>query len=79
MAILTLYNERVGDVVELMWYSYSNTADRSGTVDDLRLLVIHYAACVVEDLIQSAQFQTLLEDIGQLARDLVEQMLKRLD
>ncbi|KAJ9653420.1 hypothetical protein H2201_009145, partial [Coniosporium apollinis] len=79
LAIFTLYNERVGDVVELMRYSYSNTADRSGTIDDLRLLVVHYAACVVEDLIQSAQFQSLLADIGQLARDLVGQMLKRLD
>jgi hypothetical protein len=40
----------VGDVVNLPRYSYLNTPDRLGSIDDLRFLVIHYAACVVEDL-----------------------------
>lgn len=75
----TLYDERVGDIVNLMRYSYSNTADCVGYIDDLRLLVVHYAACVVEDLAQSLGFQSLLEEAGSLARDLVEQMVSRLN
>lgn len=75
----TLYEERVRDVVELMRYSYLNTADRSESVDELRTLVVHYGACVVEHLARSPQFQLLLEEVGQLARDLVAQMIKRLD
>ena len=38
----------VGDIVKLMRYSYSNTVERSGSVDDLRLLGIHYAAYMVD-------------------------------
>ena len=45
----------------------------------MRALVIHYAACVVEDLAKDSSFQSLLEEAGALARDLVGQMIKRLD
>ncbi|OCL00104.1 uncharacterized protein K441DRAFT_537635, partial [Cenococcum geophilum 1.58] len=75
----TLYSERVGDVVELLKYSYVNTADMVGTPDDLRLLVIRYTGYVVEDLAQSPQFGALLEDVSQVGRDLMRQMLKRLE
>ena len=79
LAGFTLHNERVRDIVDLMRYSYLHTADRSGSIDGLRLLVIHYAACVVEDLARSDGFQSLLQEAGSLAMDLVGQMLKRLD
>ena len=79
LAEFTLYEERIGDIVNLLRYSYVNTAGRSESVDDLRLLVVHYSACVVEDLSQSDEFQLLLEEVGSLARDLVKQMLQRLD
>ena len=79
LAEFTLYDQRDGDIVDLMRYSYLSTADCSESVDDLRLLVIRYAACVVEDLARSVKFLLLLEEAGSLARDLVEQMLKRLD
>lgn len=75
----TLYSERVGDVVELLRYSYVNTADMVGTPDDLRVLVIRYTGYVVEDLAQSPQFVALLEDVSQIGRDLMRQMLKRLE
>ena len=78
LAEFTLYPERIGDIVNLLRYSYSNTAGRSESVDGLRLLVVHYSACVVEDLSQSNEFQLLLEEVGSLARDLIEQMLQRL-
>ena len=75
----TLYPERVGDVVELLRYSYVNTADMVGTPDDLRVLAIRYTGYVVEDLAQSPQFGALLEDVSQIGRDLMRQMLKRLE
>ena len=75
----TLYEERVGDIVELLRYGYSNTADHTNSHDALRLLIIRYAACVVEKLLRNEDFRSLLEDPGQLAKDLVEEMLKRLD
>jgi len=75
----TLYNERIEDIVNLLRYSYSNTTGRLESVNGLRLLVVYYSACVVEDLSQSKEFQLLLQEVGLLARDLVEQMLQRLD
>ena len=79
LAGFTLYNERVRDIVDLMQYSDLHTADRSGSIDGLRLLVTHYAACVIEDLVRSDKFQSLLQEAGSLAWDLIGQMLKRLD
>ncbi|KAI9788409.1 MAG: hypothetical protein M1816_006934 [Peltula sp. TS41687] len=75
----TLYEERAGDIIELMRYAYSNTPDRSGSKDGLRSLVAHYAACAVEDLARSDKYELLFEEHGSLARDLVHYMLKRLD
>ena len=79
LAGYTLYDERVGDVVELIRYSYSNTTDHSGHTDDLRSLVTHYAACMIEDLARRAEFRSLLQEAGSFAGDLVVRMLDRLD
>jgi hypothetical protein len=65
LAEFTLYDERIGDIINLLRYSYSNTTDRSESIDDLRLLVVHYSACVVEDLSRSNEFQLLLEEVGE--------------
>ncbi len=73
----TLYDERVEDIVDLIRYSYSNTADIPRS--NMRLLIIHYAACVIEDLARNTKFRSLLEEPGSLAKDLVGQMLRRLD
>ena len=79
LAESTLHDERTDDVVELIRYSYSQTADLSESIDEMRLLVIHYVACVVEKLVKNTKFGSLLEQSGPLAKDLVEQMIKRLD
>ena len=74
-----LRDEPVEKIFDLIQYTYSNTMDLSETTDGLRLLVISYAACVVEDLAQNAKFHSLLEQSGPAAKDLIIQMLKRLD
>ena len=78
----TLFDERVGNVVELLTYAYDNehTRDRQGkSVDALRLLLSHYAACSIEDLSKNDQFQTFLNENGAFGRDLVEKLIERLD
>lgn len=57
----TLHDEQIGDIINLLRYSYSNTTDRPESINHLRLLVVHYSACVVEDLLRSNEFQLLLE------------------
>lgn len=79
LSVFTLYKERVGDIVALMEYSYANTVHRSSFDDPLRSLVIHYAACVVENLVPSSKFKALLEEPGELASDLVVKMINRLN
>lgn len=79
LSVFTLYKERVGDILTLMRYTYANTVRRSRPDDPLRSLLIHYATCVVEDLIPSSDFKALLEEPGELASDLVVKMINRLD
>lgn len=78
LAKFTLYDDRVGNTVGLMQYSYFNTFDRSEAVDDLRSLVIQYTACLIEGLAPNVKFRSLLEEPGLLARNLINQMLGRL-
>lgn len=79
LSVFNLYKERVGDIVALMRYSYANTIHRSPSDDPLRSLLIHYAACVVENLVPSSEFRALLEEPGELASDLVVKIINRLE
>ena len=81
LSVFTLYKERVGDIVTLMRYSYDNTPHPPSTEDPLRSLLIHYATCVVETLVQSSEFKALLllEEARELASDLIVKMINRLD
>lgn len=79
LSVFTLYKKRVGDIVTLIRYSYENTPHLSSTEDPLRSLLIHYATCVVEALVQSPEFKALLEEARELASDLMVKMVDRLD
>ena len=61
-----LFSERVGDVLELARYVYSNanTPDRTldGKIDDLRQLVVEYIACEIDTIGQSKGFTELMEE-----------------
>ncbi|KAK2759337.1 hypothetical protein FQN54_002815 [Arachnomyces sp. PD_36] len=75
----SLYPQRVGDIVELIRYTYANTGDGSQEQDQLRKLVIHYAACAIEDLARDEDFKCLLEKRDDsLSHDIITQMLSRL-
>jgi hypothetical protein len=74
-----LYKKQVEAVLHFLQYTYINTADRATSTDGLRMTVIHYAACVVEELAGTDTFQSFLEEWGSFTTDLVTQMIKRLD
>ena len=75
----TLHDEWVGDIVEMLRYIYSDTPDHEHSIDDLRLLSVRYAACIVEVLMKNGDFQSLLEKAGPLSKDLFGELLPRLD
>lgn len=74
---LLLYTEvcRRPAIVELIRYTYADTAD-SKPMDDLRSLVIQHAACIVKELSQSIEFTTLLGEMGGIGRDVVLELFR---
>lgn len=73
----TLYSSRRRDIVELLRYAYSNehTPDRGECIDELRSLVVLYAACEVESLMLCPEFLLLLAEKGELTPDLVQWLI----
>ncbi|KND89567.1 hypothetical protein TOPH_05669 [Tolypocladium ophioglossoides CBS 100239] len=69
-----LFDERTGDVVELLRYCYMDPVP-----EKLRELVVHFVACHVEKLWKNEEFQGLVEAYGELSRALVGKLLARLD
>ncbi|MCJ1412338.1 hypothetical protein MMC19_006432 [Ptychographa xylographoides] len=64
-----LYESRIADILELIWFACSdeNTPSKD---DELRSLVIHYVACEDANMTKSEDFLTLLEDGGPFVREL---------
>ena len=67
------------DIVGLLSYVYDNTTELVNSEEQLRALVVHYAACVLEDLMFNKKFQSLLVNKGELGRDLMSKLISRLD
>lgn len=69
-----LYSERIGDIVELARYTYSNPylPDRKddGTLDDLRKLVVDYIVCEIDTIGKHPEFVKYLEEGGEFVGDL---------
>ena len=72
-----LYDKRVGDIFDLLDYTYTNTGDGKNSTDELRTLVVRYAACKVEILTRNQRFRALLESQSLLSADLVQQLIER--
>ncbi|KAI9675255.1 MAG: hypothetical protein M1817_001157 [Caeruleum heppii] len=72
-------DDQIAQIVRLIEYTYNNTTSGSREPDDdLRSLVIHYAACVVETLEPDGRFRELLEAEGSMARELLGFLCGRL-
>lgn len=65
---------RLHDIVALLRFCFAELVP-----ERLRQLVVHYAACKVEELWKSEEFQELLEEYGSLSKALVGSMLLRLN
>jgi hypothetical protein len=66
-----LYEQRVGDVIQLARYAYDHGPDRSegGIVNELRHLVVEYMACKVDTVGKHRDFKALLEEGGEFVTD----------
>jgi len=69
-------------LVDLIRFSYSNDNTRDNEagqdVDGLRKMVVHFVACVFENVVKDENFLALMEDGGPLPRDLVGLLAKRI-
>ncbi|EXL64399.1 hypothetical protein FOPG_19336 [Fusarium oxysporum f. sp. conglutinans race 2 54008] len=74
LADLPTSEEANNDVVELVRYAFEELV-----LDQLRDLVVHYIACVVEHLWKIEEFQELVGKHGSLSKALVGTMLLRFD
>ncbi|KAH8726983.1 hypothetical protein GQ44DRAFT_791088 [Phaeosphaeriaceae sp. PMI808] len=71
LASFKLYEQRVGDMVQLVRWAYDNGSNRaeSGELDDLRQLVVEYMACEVDTVGNHKEFKALLEEGGEFVSD----------
>lgn len=69
----TLYEGRVGDIIELARYAYSNPdlPDRGDdySLDDLRKLVLDYIVCEIDTIGKSDEFFKYMEEGGEFVGD----------
>ncbi|KAI1460394.1 hypothetical protein F4805DRAFT_392030 [Annulohypoxylon moriforme] len=81
-AQLILFNlhggARANDIAQLIDYSYKNTRSESFMQDNLRSMLSTYVACHIEELWSNVYFQDVLGS-GEVSRDIIGKLLKRLD
>jgi hypothetical protein len=79
LVYFTLFDERIGDIIALVRYAYSNdnTPDHEGEkVDSLRRLVAQYIVRESMTFGNTEEFRSLLEEGGPFVRDLWSLMWK---
>ena len=68
-----LFAARVGDIIELARFAYSNAdlPDRrdDGTIDDLRKLVVEFVVCEIDTIGKCDEFVKYMEDGGEFVGD----------
>jgi len=65
----TLYEARIGDIIELARYAYSDDHTSDYGADELRTLVSEYFACEIDAIGKSDKFLPLMEEGGPFTRD----------
>lgn len=81
LTTFTLYAVRRPDIVALLRYTFSNyhTPDLVDAVDDLRSLIVLCTVSEAENLIHCPDFLSIFGEGGQLAQNLVQMLMKRID
>ncbi|KAK7955900.1 uncharacterized protein PG986_005122 [Apiospora aurea] len=70
-----LYPSRMSDILSLAELVFENTRDG----DEMRLMIAHYCACIVEDLAKCEKFQPTLQAYPEFSSALMAKMTERLD
>ncbi|KAK7926801.1 hypothetical protein PG985_003799 [Apiospora marii] len=70
-----LYPSRMADILSLAELVFENTLDG----DKLRLMMVHYCACIVEDLAKCDKFQPTLQAYSEFGSALMVKMSERLE
>ncbi|ETI24788.1 hypothetical protein G647_04158 [Cladophialophora carrionii CBS 160.54] len=79
LSTFNLHSRRTGDVVELLKYAYEHTADYPEGIDRLRDMVTDYVMCHLERIVAHGDFKKLLQENGDVAKDLMPKVVQRLD
>ncbi|KIW68821.1 hypothetical protein PV04_04741 [Phialophora macrospora] len=74
-----LYPRRVGDVIELMRYTYEHTTEYVGGSDRLRDLVADYVVCHIEKIMEYGDFTKLMQENGDVTKDIMPKLMERVD
>ncbi|KAK0246930.1 hypothetical protein LTS09_017927 [Friedmanniomyces endolithicus] len=75
----TLFNERIGDVSELLCYAYDNTPERPGYQEWLRDLVLRYVACHIERAHKDPTLVMAVKRGNSISVDLIDCLVQRLE
>ncbi|KAK0949953.1 hypothetical protein LTR91_023432 [Friedmanniomyces endolithicus] len=75
----TLFNERIGDVIELLCYAYDNTPERPGCQEWLRDLVLRYVACHIERAHKDPALVMAVKRGNSISVDLIDCLVQRLE
>ncbi|KND89137.1 hypothetical protein TOPH_06232 [Tolypocladium ophioglossoides CBS 100239] len=75
----TLYEQGTSDIIPLLEYCFSNTAEQGVHRDPLRNLVCIYTACKMEELWNDDKFQELMDTLSEFPRALFAELQYRLD
>ncbi|KAL8924723.1 MAG: hypothetical protein Q9172_002541 [Xanthocarpia lactea] len=79
LAIFTLYEERTGDIITLLRYSYANTSESIWAIEDLRTLLTHYVGYEMDTLMKDEDFRDLMiSDGGALLGDFMKMVMERI-
>ena len=78
LAIFTLYQERVGDVLSLLQYVYANTTESKTGVEDVRTMLAHYIGCEMETLMKDGQIKDLLSEHDEMLNDFLTMFAQRI-
>ncbi|MCJ1392038.1 hypothetical protein MMC18_004905 [Xylographa bjoerkii] len=76
LCVFTPYEARYGDILELLQFTYKKTPTRA-QLDPLRELVTQYIAYEAKEVIHTERCMSLVEEGGELARDLFAMLLIR--
>ena len=74
-----LHPQRIGDVIELLEYTYENTMEYNEKIDRLRNLVSEYVICHIEKIVKHSDFLRMLQKEGDMAKDVMLKLMRRLD